>query len=70
MGSEDADYVYYQRVDEVKRAIARGAADKAWSTRFETDYGLAWDAKRQVWTDSEGFAYDGLRFGPRRPDAA
>jgi hypothetical protein len=63
--AHDADYVYRQRVDEVKEAIAKGAADKAWSTRFETDYGLKWDHERQVWTDSSeaGFAYDGSRFG-------
>jgi hypothetical protein len=59
----DADYVFRQRVYEVKDAIAKGAADKAWSTCWEVDYGLRWDHERQVWTDSEGFAYDGSKFG-------
>ncbi len=57
----DADYVYHQRVDEVLEAIARGATDKAWCTYFETDYGLRWDAKRQVWTATDGYRYDGER---------
>jgi hypothetical protein len=55
---EDADYVFRQRVGEVKEAIARGVADKAWCTRFETDYGLRWDHQRQVWTVADGFAYE------------
>ena len=54
---EDADYVFRQRVGEVKEDIAKGAADKAWSTRLETDYGLKWDAKRQAWTAADGYAY-------------
>ncbi len=55
---EEADHVFHQRVGEVKEAVARGAADKAWCTRFETDYGLRWDHERQVWTAGDGFAYD------------
>jgi hypothetical protein len=68
----DADYVFHQRVYEVKEVIAKGAADKAWSTRFETDYGLRWDASREVWADADGHAYDGSRFGAgsRSPHAA
>ena len=65
----DADYVYHQRVDEVLEALARGAAEKGWSTLFETDYGLKWDHKREVWTDSEGHAYDGSRFKARQARA-
>jgi hypothetical protein len=64
--AHDADYVYRQRVAEVKEALARGAADKAWCTRFETQYGLKWDHKRQVWTAADGFAYE----PPARTDDA
>jgi hypothetical protein len=46
------------RASQVKVVIARGAAEMGWSTKFETDYGLAWDHGREVWTDSGGFAYD------------
>jgi hypothetical protein len=69
----DADYAYQQRVGQVKEAIAKGAAEKAWCTRLETDWGLRWDHKRECWTDSDGHHYDGSRFGTgsRRPvDAA
>ncbi len=53
----DAIHDHEERVREVLEAIARGAADKRWSTRFETDYGLRWDHKRQVWTAEDGFSY-------------
>ncbi len=68
----EADNVFRQRVGEVKEAIARGVADKAWCTRFETDYGLRWDHKRECWVDSDGHAHDGSRFaaGSRRPTHA
>ncbi len=59
--AHDANYVRHQRVDEVKKAIAKGATEKAWATLFETDYGLKWDSEREVWTASDGFAYDGSR---------
>jgi hypothetical protein len=52
-------YAHHQRLEAVKRVIARGAAEMAWSTRYETDYGLRWDHERQVWTASDEFAYDG-----------
>ena len=55
--TDDADRVFRERVREVKEAIARGAADRAMCTRFETDYGLRWDHKRQVWVATDGFAY-------------
>jgi hypothetical protein len=58
---EDALEDHEQRVHAVKQAIARGAKAMAWSTRFETDYGLKWDHGRRVWTGSDGFAYDGQR---------
>jgi hypothetical protein len=51
------------RVAQVKAVIARGAAVMAYSTRFETDYGLCWDHERKVWTDSGGFAFDGRGVG-------
>ncbi len=53
------------RVDQVKAVIARGAAEMAYSTRFSTDYGLEWDAERQVWATSDGFAFDGKKTGER-----
>ena len=54
----DADRVFRARVREVEEVIARGAADKVWTTRFEIDYGLKWDARRQVWTGGDGFQYE------------
>jgi hypothetical protein len=47
------------QVKEVKEVIARGATEMAYSTRFETDYGLRWNYDREVWTGSDGFTYDG-----------
>jgi len=38
--ADEATYDHRERVRTVLEAIARGAADKAWSVRFETDYGL------------------------------
>ncbi len=55
---EDALRGHRVRVDQVKAVIARGAAEMAYSTRFSTDYGLKFDHERQVWTASDGFAYD------------
>ncbi len=46
-----------ERVSQVLEVIARGASEKALSTRWDVDYGLAWDAQRQVWTAKDGFAY-------------
>ncbi len=57
--AEDAARDHRERVRTVKEVVARGAAEMAWSTRFVTDYGLKWDHKRQVWTATDGFAYDG-----------
>ena len=72
--AHEADYVFHQRVGEVKEAIAKGATDKAWSTRFETDYGLRWDHRRECWVGGDGHHYDGSRFGagrgPGRPTHA
>jgi len=58
---EDATSDHRERVRTVKGATGKGAAEMAWSTRFETDYGLKWDHERQVWTARDGFAYDGQR---------
>jgi hypothetical protein len=61
---DEASQDHSNRVRVILDAIARGAADKAWSTRFETDYGLKWDHERQVWAASDGFAYDGKGSSP------
>ena len=55
---QDADHAHHQRVEEVKKTIAKGAPEMAWFTRFETDYGLRWDPERQVWTGTDGYAFD------------
>jgi hypothetical protein len=68
----EAAYDQQERVEQVLDAIARGAAEKMWSTRWELDYGLRWNNRREVWVDSDGHAYDGSRFGAgsRRPTYA
>ena len=48
--------------DRFIEAIARGAEQKMWSTRWEVSE-LAWDQKRECWVDGGGHAYDGSRFG-------
>jgi hypothetical protein len=58
---EDAAYNHMARVEQVKHAIAKGAAEMAFSTRLQTDYGLMWDHEREVWVGSDGFAYDGKK---------
>ena len=58
----DAERLKRERAELVKQVIARGAAEKMWSTRFEVDYGLTWDYERQVWEASDGFAFDGAPF--------
>ena len=50
---------HYERVQQVKQVIARGASDMALTTLLETDYGLKWDHDRKVWVTSGSFAYDG-----------
>jgi hypothetical protein len=50
---------HYDRVLAVKEAITKGAANKTWSTHFDTDWGLRWDNRRQVWVSSEGLSIDG-----------
>jgi hypothetical protein len=39
------------------RVLHAGAAELAWSTRYEMDYGLRWDPEREVWEATDGFAY-------------
>lgn len=49
------------RVRDVKGVIAAGCAEMAYSTRFDTDYGLRWDPEREVWGASDDYAFDGER---------
>jgi hypothetical protein len=56
---EDAPYDHRERVSAILETIARGSADRAWSVRWEIDYGLRWDDDRQVWVGEDGYAYDG-----------
>ncbi len=55
---ETAEREHQERVESVLEAIAKGAAEKMWSTYWEVDYGLRWNHKRQVWTAQDGFAYE------------
>ena len=57
----EADRVYHQRLEDVLEVIANGAADRAWSTYWQIDYGLSWDVRREAWVSSDGQAYDGER---------
>jgi hypothetical protein len=58
---QDAPHDHRERVGAILEAIAGGAADRAWSVRWEIDYGLVWDDSRQVWVGEDGYAYDGGR---------
>jgi hypothetical protein len=49
-------------VEQVKRAISRGAAELMWSTEITTDYSLRWNADRAVWTTEDATSFDGGRF--------
>ena len=59
---EKAARAQQERAKQVMRVIHAGAAEMAWSTRYVVDYGLRWDAERQVWEASDGFAFDGAPF--------
>ncbi len=59
--AHNASYDHLERVDQVKRAFGDVCVELAWSTRFETDWGLRWDRRRECWVDSSGFHYDGSR---------
>ena len=69
----DAGYHHRQRVEEVTEVIAKGAAEKMWSTYWEVS-ALSWEHKRECWVDGDGHAYDGSKFGSsadsRRPTHA
>jgi hypothetical protein len=52
---------HHERVHQVIRVLHEGATEMAWSTRYDVDDGLRWDAKREVWVGSDGFAHDGQR---------
>jgi hypothetical protein len=54
---EKAAHVQQGRAEQVMRVLHAGAAEMAWSTRYEVDYGLRWDSDRQVWAATDGFAY-------------
>jgi hypothetical protein len=56
---EQAARAQEARAQKVLRVLHAGAAEMAWSTRYEVDYGLKWDHSRQVWAAEDGFAYDG-----------
>jgi hypothetical protein len=58
---ETAAQDHFERVAQVKQVIARGAAEMALTTRFDTDWDLAWHPQRKVWVAQDGFAYDGWR---------
>ena len=51
------DKALRERAERVMRALHAGAAEMAWSTRYEVDYGLRWDPNRQAWVATDGFAY-------------
>jgi hypothetical protein len=55
----EAYEAHEERVEEVISAISRGAADKAWCSRWEVDRGLRWDHAREVWVSEDGFSFDG-----------
>ena len=54
---EKAARAQQERAKQVMRVIHAGAAEMAWSTRYEVDYGLRWDHERQVWVATDGFGY-------------
>jgi hypothetical protein len=54
---ERAAHAQEERAKQVVRVLHAGAAEMAWSTRYEVDYGLRWDAEREVWIATDGFAY-------------
>ncbi len=46
------------RTRQAKEAFGRACNDLAWTTRFDTDFGLRWDPEREVWTAADGFSYE------------
>jgi hypothetical protein len=59
---EEDPAAHWERVEQVKRAISRGAAELMWSTEITTDYSLRWNADRAVWTTEDATSFDGGRF--------
>jgi hypothetical protein len=53
----EAYSLHEERVEEIIAAMSRGAADRAWCTRWEVDDTLRWDNERRVWVAADGFAY-------------
>jgi hypothetical protein len=58
---ENRERDHHERVHEIIRVLHAGATEMTWSTRYDVDDGLTWDAGREVWVGSDGFAYDGER---------
>jgi hypothetical protein len=58
---ENRERDHHERVHEIIRVLHAGATEMAWSTRYDVGDGLTWDAGREVWVGSDGFAYDGER---------
>jgi hypothetical protein len=52
---------HHERIHQIIRVLHAGATEMAWSTRYDVDDGLEWDAKREMWKGSDSFAYDGSR---------
>ena len=58
---ENFQKVLRECAHQVIRVLHEGATEMAWSTRYDDDDGLRWDAKREVWVGSDGFSFDGER---------
>ena len=58
---ENRERDHHERVHEIIRVLHAGTTEMAWSTRYDVGDGLTWDAGREVWVGSDGFAYDGER---------
>jgi hypothetical protein len=58
-----AEAAHYQRVEQIKQIVARGAGDLRLSLYLETEWDLRWDNGREVWIDGGDYAYDASRFG-------
>jgi hypothetical protein len=56
-----AELDHFERVQQVKQVLAKGATEQALSTRFDVDWGLSWSHERKCWVAQDGYAYDGLR---------
>jgi hypothetical protein len=64
---DEEEAAHFERVRQVKEVITSGAGKMGASLYLESDYGLEWDAKREVWTSEDGYPYDAKRFasGPK-----